>query len=142
MNIFFLHTNSLYLVMSSPPVFYGVCVAHLFSFLLLWSVFILYVFILCLVLNAVTVTGFSLAFINTTTFVNHFIIFQAEHVSWGPAAIFVVMNMIVVVILLTLPETMGRELPTTVEEMKSWFKGRKGLFDVRWPKSYRQQSST
>ena len=62
--------------------------------------------------------------------------------SWGPAAIFVVMNMIVVVILLTLPETMGRELPTTVEEMKSWFKGRKGLFDVRWPKSYRQQSST
>ena len=55
------------------------------------------------------------------------------------------MNLIVTIILLTLPETMGRELPTTMEEMKSWFKDRKGIFDIRWPKSYRnaaEQKST
>ncbi|XP_071168354.1 solute carrier family 22 member 6-A-like [Mytilus edulis] len=60
----------------------------------------------------------------------------ADHVFWGPAAIFALMNIICTIILLTLPETMGRELPTTVEEMKSWVKDKKGTFDVRRPKHY------
>lgn len=33
---------------------------------------------------------------------------------------FASMNIIATVCLLYLPETMGRELPTTIEEMKSW----------------------
>ena len=65
-----------------------------------------------------------------------FIFFQADHVFWGPAAIFALLNIICTIILLTLPETMGRELPTTVEEMKSWVKDKKGTFDVRRPKHY------
>ncbi|CAG2187912.1 OCTN [Mytilus edulis] len=52
----------------------------------------------------------------------------ADHVFWGPAAIFALLNIICTIILLTLPETMGRELPTTVEEMKSWVKDKKGNF--------------
>lgn len=62
----------------------------------------------------------------------------AEHVFWGPAVIFAVLNIICTVMLLTLPETMGRPLPTTVQEMKAWFKDKK-LFDVRWPKHYRNR---
>jgi hypothetical protein len=34
----------------------------------------------------------------------------------------------VAISLLALPETMGRELPTTVTELASWYKDNKGCF--------------
>lgn len=52
--------------------------------------------------------------------------FQAEYISWGPAAVFATMNVIVTISLLTLPETMGRELPTTITELKDWYKDKGG----------------
>ncbi|XP_052098929.1 organic anion transporter 3-like [Mytilus californianus] len=64
----------------------------------------------------------------------------ADHVFWGPAIIFALLNIICTIILLTLPETMGRELPTTVEEMKSWVKDKKGIFDIRRPKHYLKEN--
>ena len=51
-----------------------------------------------------------------------FAITLAEYISWGPAAIFAAMNVIVTLSLLLLPETMGRELPTTVAELKTWYR--------------------
>ncbi|XP_076103427.1 solute carrier family 22 member 6-A-like isoform X2 [Mytilus galloprovincialis] len=43
-------------------------------------------------------------------------------VPWGPAAVFASLNLFVTLSLLVLPETMGRELPTTVTELNSWYK--------------------
>ncbi|CAG2215371.1 OCTN [Mytilus edulis] len=55
-----------------------------------------------------------------------FAITLAEYISWGPAAVFATMNVIVTISLLTLPETMGRELPTTITELKDWYKDKGG----------------
>jgi len=57
--------------------------------------------------------------------------FQAEYISWGPAAVFAAMNVIVTLSLLLLPETMGRELPTTVAELKTWYKN-KVKYNYNW----------
>lgn len=48
--------------------------------------------------------------------------FQSYIVPWGPAAVFASLNLFVTLSLLVLPETMGRELPTTVSELNSWYK--------------------
>lgn len=37
------------------------------------------------------------------------------------------MNVIVTLSLLLLPETMGRELPTTVAELKTWYRHKERL---------------
>ncbi|CAC5426710.1 SLC22A4_5 [Mytilus coruscus] len=55
-----------------------------------------------------------------------FAITLAEYVSWGPAAVFASMNVFVTISLLTLPETMGRELPTTITELNAWYKDKGG----------------
>lgn len=54
-----------------------------------------------------------------------FAITLAEYIPWGPAVVFAVMNVIVTLSLLLLPETMGRELPTTISELKTWYKHKK-----------------
>ncbi|XP_060076165.1 solute carrier family 22 member 16-like [Ylistrum balloti] len=47
----------------------------------------------------------------------------ARQVFWGPGVIFGVGSLLVTVGMLMLPETNGRELPQTLEELLSWYKG-------------------
>ena len=46
---------------------------------------------------------------------------------YAPAAVVTVMCLIVIIIFLYLPETMGFELPKTIEELKQWYKANRGI---------------
>ncbi|XP_046556465.1 solute carrier family 22 member 7-like [Haliotis rubra] len=46
----------------------------------------------------------------------------AEHVEWAPGTIFGVCCLLVTVLVNVLPETMGRELPQTVDDVEAWHK--------------------
>merc|ERR1711963_398102 len=47
-------------------------------------------------------------------------IYLTDVVQWGPGAVFSGMCLLSVVLLVRLPETKGRSLPTTIEDMKTW----------------------
>ncbi|XP_033749260.1 solute carrier family 22 member 6-A-like [Pecten maximus] len=50
----------------------------------------------------------------------------AEQVKWAPGAIFGGLCVIVTLVLPLLPETMGHELPTLVEDLEEWYKAHSG----------------
>ncbi|KAK7484479.1 hypothetical protein BaRGS_00024235 [Batillaria attramentaria] len=45
----------------------------------------------------------------------------ADHVIWAPGAIFGTCNMLILIIIRSLPESMGRELPQTVADLETWY---------------------
>ena len=47
---------------------------------------------------------------------------QTEVVLWGPGAVFTAMCFCSGFLILQLPETRGRSLPTTIEDMQMWGK--------------------
>ncbi|XP_033751011.1 solute carrier family 22 member 5-like [Pecten maximus] len=49
-----------------------------------------------------------------------------DYITWGPGAISAVMCLLAVYLLTFLPETAGYELPTTIEELKTWYKAHAG----------------
>ena len=51
-----------------------------------------------------------------------YLVFQADIVLWGPGVITGGMSLVAAYVVLKLPETRGRPLPTTIEEMKAWHK--------------------
>ncbi|XP_048734857.2 organic cation transporter protein-like [Ostrea edulis] len=50
-----------------------------------------------------------------------------NYVSWGPGVVFSVMCFISALLISYLPETRGRELPTTIEELRAWYKTHSGF---------------
>ncbi|XP_061192875.1 organic cation transporter protein-like [Saccostrea echinata] len=50
-----------------------------------------------------------------------------SYVAWGPGVVFSVMCFLSAILILLLPETRGRELPTTIEELKTWYKANSGI---------------
>ncbi|XP_021368562.1 solute carrier family 22 member 8-like [Mizuhopecten yessoensis] len=49
-----------------------------------------------------------------------------DYITWGPGAISAAMCLLAVYLLTFLPETAGYELPTTIEELKTWYKEHAG----------------
>ncbi|XP_069136847.1 organic cation transporter protein-like [Argopecten irradians] len=49
-----------------------------------------------------------------------------DYIRWGPGAISAALCLIAVYLLRFLPETKGYELPTTIEELKTWYKDHAG----------------
>ncbi|XP_060085901.1 organic cation transporter protein-like [Ylistrum balloti] len=49
-----------------------------------------------------------------------------DYITWGPGAISAAMCLLAVYLLTFLPETKGYELPTTIEELKTWYKDHAG----------------
>ena len=47
---------------------------------------------------------------------------QAAHAKWGPAVLIGCMASVVCILLKVLPETSGRELPQTVEDLLDWYR--------------------
>ncbi|XP_048734855.2 organic cation transporter protein-like isoform X2 [Ostrea edulis] len=54
-----------------------------------------------------------------------------NYVSWGPGVVFSAMCFISAILICFLPETRGRELPTTIEELRTWYKTHSGLRRLR-----------
>lgn len=48
------------------------------------------------------------------------LIFQATYIEWGPGIIFGVFCVIATLLQLLLPETSGKKLPQTVQELREW----------------------
>ena len=60
---------------------------------------------------------------------------------YAPAAVVTVMCLIVIILFLYLPETMGYELPKTIEELKQWYKDNRGIkVWIRYLRSRRSQN--
>ncbi|KAK3096707.1 hypothetical protein FSP39_002592 [Pinctada imbricata] len=55
----------------------------------------------------------------------------AERVAWGPGVIFTVMCLTTSFLVLFLPETTGRTLPTTIEELNVWYRDHGGICQGR-----------
>ncbi|XP_060085889.1 organic cation transporter protein-like [Ylistrum balloti] len=49
-----------------------------------------------------------------------------DYITWGPGAISAAMCLLAVYLLTFLPETKGYELPTTIEELKTWYRDHAG----------------
>ena len=52
----------------------------------------------------------------------HLLKFQAEIAIWAPGAMIGVLSFIVMVIFQLLPETQGRDLPRTMQDIELWYK--------------------
>ncbi|KAK3096431.1 hypothetical protein FSP39_000039 [Pinctada imbricata] len=50
-----------------------------------------------------------------------------NYVKWGPGVVFTSLCLLSSILVLFLPETTGKQLPTTIEELKTWYKENKGL---------------
>ena len=46
---------------------------------------------------------------------------KAKYALWGPGALFGTLNVVAVLCLLALPESLGKELPQTVRDLESWY---------------------
>ncbi|XP_048736820.2 organic anion transporter 3-like [Ostrea edulis] len=66
--------------------------------------------------------GVSSAFARVGGMLSPFAGTLAKHVSWAPGAIFACMCFIVTISVFSLPETRGVELPSTMNELKMWYK--------------------
>ncbi|XP_071108403.1 organic cation transporter protein-like [Haliotis cracherodii] len=51
-----------------------------------------------------------------------FIILMADDITWAPGVILTAMAVITLVLIQVLPETKGRELPQTLEDLKGWYR--------------------
>nr|XP_034326870.1 solute carrier family 22 member 5-like [Crassostrea gigas] len=50
-----------------------------------------------------------------------------SYVAWGPGVVFSIMCFLSAIMTFHLPETRGRELPTSIEELKTWYKEHSGI---------------
>eukprot|EP00105_Crassostrea_gigas_P043664 XP_019927812.1 PREDICTED: organic cation transporter protein-like [Crassostrea gigas] len=50
-----------------------------------------------------------------------------SYVAWGPGVVFSIMCFLSAIMIFHLPETRGRELPTSIEELKMWYKEHSGI---------------
>uniref|UniRef100_K1R4W8 Organic cation transporter protein n=1 Tax=Magallana gigas TaxID=29159 RepID=K1R4W8_MAGGI len=50
-----------------------------------------------------------------------------SYVAWGPGVVFSTMCFLSAIMIFHLPETRGRELPTSIEELKMWYREHSGI---------------
>ena len=46
---------------------------------------------------------------------------QKEHVVWAPGVLFGTCNLLILIVIRLLPDSMGRELPQTLRDLEAWY---------------------
>ncbi|XP_041376340.1 solute carrier family 22 member 8-like [Gigantopelta aegis] len=83
--------------------------------------------------------GISSAFARIGGMVAPYLRILSRRFIWGPAALFGFMCLLAAFLVMFLPETKGRELPTTIEEMEKSIVETAGLCKIRNKKDLRQE---
>eukprot|EP00105_Crassostrea_gigas_P024428 XP_011444664.1 PREDICTED: organic cation transporter protein isoform X1 [Crassostrea gigas] len=71
--------------------------------------------------------GFACAFASIGGVLAPFANTFHRYVAWGPGVVFSIMCFLSAIMTFYLPETRGRELPTSIEELKMWYKEHSGI---------------
>lgn len=71
--------------------------------------------------------GFACAFASIGGVLAPFANTFHSYLAWGPGVVFSIMCFLSAIMTIHLPETRGRELPTSIEELKMWYKEHSGI---------------